>query len=143
MLFRSDSIGSADTLYICYCIDKDAGERRRKEVFVAVSIPSSPLAPVALLTTSQFEYENRNQQSQPVPQRRQAQHAPVLLTHQDRRQPLPSSPPLAQQPLFAHAPPLQRDPTPDPFEIDNSPSEHEEHPTGYLLQHDQIGRAHV
>ena len=27
----------ADTLYICYCIDKDGGERRRDEVFSAVS----------------------------------------------------------------------------------------------------------
>jgi len=27
---------SADTLYLCYCIDKEAGERRREEVFIAV-----------------------------------------------------------------------------------------------------------
>lgn len=30
-------VRSADTLYICYCIDKDAGEHRRDEVFSAVS----------------------------------------------------------------------------------------------------------
>lgn len=30
---------SADTLYICYCIDKDMGSRHREEVFEAVSIP--------------------------------------------------------------------------------------------------------
>jgi hypothetical protein len=30
---------SADTLYICYCIDKDMGERRREEVFVVVCLP--------------------------------------------------------------------------------------------------------
>jgi hypothetical protein len=29
---------TADTLYICYCIDQDAGQRRRNEVFNAVSI---------------------------------------------------------------------------------------------------------
>ncbi|TBU35556.1 plasma-membrane choline transporter-domain-containing protein [Dichomitus squalens] len=109
---------TADTLYICYCIDKDAGERRRKEVFAA------------------FEYENRSQVSQPAQQRRPAHAAPILPTHQDRRQPLPSSPPLVQQPLFSHAPPLHRDSTPDPFEVDNSSSDHEENPAGYLLQHD-------
>lgn len=31
---------SADTLYICYCIDKDMGSRRREEVFEAVSTHS-------------------------------------------------------------------------------------------------------
>jgi len=29
-------IHSADTFYICYCIDKNLGERRREEVFLAV-----------------------------------------------------------------------------------------------------------
>lgn len=28
---------SADTLYMCYCIDKGMGEQRREEVFVVVS----------------------------------------------------------------------------------------------------------
>lgn len=32
-------IASADTLYICYCIDKDTGLKRRNEVFAAVSLP--------------------------------------------------------------------------------------------------------
>ena len=30
---------SADVLYLCYCIDKDSGHRRREEVFSAVSSP--------------------------------------------------------------------------------------------------------
>ncbi len=90
-----------------------------------------------MLIIHQFEYENRNRQSQPAQHRHAAQAAPILPTHQDRRQPLPSSPPLVQQPLLPHAPRLQRDPTPDPFEFDHTPSEHdEENPTGYLLQHD-------
>jgi hypothetical protein len=30
----------ADTLYLCYCIDKEMGERKREEVFIAVrSLP--------------------------------------------------------------------------------------------------------
>lgn len=28
----------ADTLYVCYCIDKEAGERRREEAFAVVSV---------------------------------------------------------------------------------------------------------
>jgi hypothetical protein len=28
---------AADTLYVCYCIDKDIGEQRREEVFILVS----------------------------------------------------------------------------------------------------------
>ena len=90
-----------------------------------------------VLTLRQFEYENRNRQSQPAQRHTAAQAAPILPTHQDRSQPLPSSPPLAQQPLLPHAPQLQRDSTPDPFEVDHTPSEQDDdHPTGYLLQHD-------
>lgn len=29
---------AADTLYVCYCIDKDVGERRREEVFILVCL---------------------------------------------------------------------------------------------------------
>lgn len=28
---------TADTLYMCYCIDKDIGEQKREEVFILVS----------------------------------------------------------------------------------------------------------
>ncbi|TFK90285.1 hypothetical protein K466DRAFT_543684 [Polyporus arcularius HHB13444] len=92
---------TADTLYICYCIDKDVGERRREEVFSA------------------FEYENRNRAAQPV-QQHLAQ--PPMPTQQDRRRSHLSSP-GSQQPLYA--PPLQRQITPDPFDVDHTPSEHE------------------
>ncbi|KAI0748426.1 plasma-membrane choline transporter-domain-containing protein [Daedaleopsis nitida] len=116
---------TADTLYMCYCIDKDIGERHREEVFSA------------------FEYENRNR-ALPQPAQQQ-QPTSILPTHRDRRQPLPSSPPLTQQPLFAHHPSTHRDPTPDPFELDHSPSEahpaqpyHDEHdpysPTSSALE---------
>ena len=30
---------SADTLYLCYCIDKETGDRRRAEVFELVRFP--------------------------------------------------------------------------------------------------------
>ncbi|KAF8884801.1 plasma-membrane choline transporter-domain-containing protein [Infundibulicybe gibba] len=33
---------AADTLYICYCIDKDMGERRREEVFATFEYGSQP-----------------------------------------------------------------------------------------------------
>ncbi|KAH9852753.1 plasma-membrane choline transporter-domain-containing protein [Lenzites betulinus] len=95
---------TADTLYICYCIDKDAGERRRDEVFAA------------------FEYENRSSRAQPGPS--QPAQPPQLIavapSQRDRRQPLPTSPPPPprQQPLPPHAAP-RRDPTPDPFEVDD------------------------
>lgn len=36
-LYPDYPVSSADTLYICYCIDKDTGERHREEVFDAVS----------------------------------------------------------------------------------------------------------
>lgn len=81
---------TADTLYICYCIDKDVGERHRDEVFEA------------------FEYENRGTRS--TQQRRPQQSAPV--SHQ------PTS--ISQRPrerLEPHPlPPVQREATPDPFE---------------------------
>lgn len=32
---------TADTLYVCYCIDKDIGEQKREEVFILVSLYSS------------------------------------------------------------------------------------------------------
>ncbi|KAL1947681.1 hypothetical protein VTO73DRAFT_13405 [Trametes versicolor] len=98
---------TADTLYICYCIDKDAGEHRRDEVFSA------------------FEYENRanTRHAPPAPASSAQPPHPIISvpSQRDRRQPLPASPPPRQQPLPPHAAP-RRDPTPDPFEVeDNSP----------------------
>lgn len=102
---------TADTLYICYCIDKDTGSRRRNEVFDA------------------FEYETRKrpaQQPQPTagpsrqpPPTAPSQHQQTLIS------PVPRSPPV--QPTY-HTPEYQqprrtikltsppREPTPDPFE---------------------------
>ena len=77
----------------------------------------------------QFEYENRNRTSAQPTQQRPAQ--PSTFTQQERRQPLPYSPDRAQRPLFA--PPLQRQVTPDPFEVDHSPSEYE---ASHGYQHD-------
>ncbi|KAF8801667.1 hypothetical protein BYT27DRAFT_7173913 [Phlegmacium glaucopus] len=45
---------TADTLYLCYCIDKEAGERRREEVFIAFEYDGSNTTPStnATATTS-------------------------------------------------------------------------------------------
>lgn len=44
---------SADTLYICYCIDKDVGQRHRDEVFSAVSsIPPKRIIFILICITS-------------------------------------------------------------------------------------------
>ena len=32
----ADFLTRADTLYLCYCIDKDVGDRKREEVFIIV-----------------------------------------------------------------------------------------------------------
>lgn len=47
-------ISSADTLYMCYCIDVDRGAMHKAEVFDAVRL-GSYLAPVTTHTTPQFE----------------------------------------------------------------------------------------
>ncbi|CCM02140.1 uncharacterized protein FIBRA_04217 [Fibroporia radiculosa] len=78
---------TADTLYMCYCIDKDVGERHRDEVFEA------------------FEYESRTrpapaQQHQPTPPTRDPPR------HRDRLDvQSPPSPPRAETPdPFEHSP---------------------------------------
>ncbi|KAH9931710.1 plasma-membrane choline transporter-domain-containing protein [Epithele typhae] len=122
---------TADALYICYCIDKEAGERRREEVFAS------------------FEYENRHRAAQTSQSRAPpAPQYPHPHPRESRRQPLPTSPPPEDEdeedaPFFPHqrtpqrAPaPQRREPTPDPFEADPSPSELEVGPQGFLLQHD-------
>ena len=100
----------------------------------------------------QFEYENRNRTAQPPQQQRRPAPAPpapihhILPTQRDRRQPLPTSPPPIheesedEQPFFGHVPthapaPQRptRDSTPDPFDVDHSPSEHDA--GAFLLQH--------
>ncbi|OSD08429.1 hypothetical protein PYCCODRAFT_1429497 [Trametes coccinea BRFM310] len=116
---------TADTLYMCYCIDKEAGEHRRDEVFAA------------------FEYENRNRRTQHAPAAAPPAQAPSQAPsrtppHQQpsvRRQPLPPAPqsppsqpapaPFRQQALSALSarPPPPRDSTPDPFDIDHSPAD--------------------
>ncbi|KAH8106921.1 plasma-membrane choline transporter-domain-containing protein [Cristinia sonorae] len=120
---------TADTLYICYCIDKDVGEKHRQEVFDA------------------FEYESpRRQAQQPqttatqTPRTPSHQPAPLSATMSKSKQPLPPQPstsnirtpsyqrpPLEPQPRRTQqliSPPLaplpqevepEREDTPDPF----------------------------
>ncbi|KAI9446176.1 plasma-membrane choline transporter-domain-containing protein [Lactarius indigo] len=65
---------TADTLYLCYCIDKETGDRRRAEVFEL------------------FEYNSRRQQQSQQQQRQQQ-------TRVHRPQPAPPSAPHAPQPI--------------------------------------------
>ncbi|KAI9511106.1 plasma-membrane choline transporter-domain-containing protein [Russula earlei] len=67
---------TADTLYLCYCIDKESGDRRRAEVFEL------------------FEYNSRRQQPQARQQQGQ-QHA--TRVHRPQRVPVPG--PHAPQPI--------------------------------------------
>ncbi|KAG6864417.1 hypothetical protein C0991_009647 [Blastosporella zonata] len=67
---------AADTLYICYCIDKDMGQRRREEVF------------------STFEY---NPQSRSQPQRQQAAPSTSARSQPPKRRTAPPPPPPQPQ----------------------------------------------
>ena len=92
---------SADTLYQCYCIDKETGDRRRSEVFELVRICTARL--LFLLTVHfffKFEYNSRHQrqQSQQQQQQQQQQHR-QQQTRIHRPQPAPPPPPHAQQPI--------------------------------------------
>ncbi|KAJ8496243.1 hypothetical protein ONZ45_g12527 [Pleurotus djamor] len=82
---------TVDTLYICYCIDKDTGEQRRKEVFSA------------------FEYEPQSEraeaQRRPANPPRPPPQSPPVQHHRhssygQARQPLPQPSP------HSHSPPL-------------------------------------
>jgi len=77
---------TADTLYICYCIDKDTGDKRRDEVFAA------------------FEYE-----SQPQPTSRRSPPQPQAQAQQPRREHRPGPQQQRVQPV------VLADPI-DPFE---------------------------
>ena len=58
---------TADTLYVCYCIDKDAGDRHRDEVFIIFE-PDGPAQPAN--TRNQRRQQGQQAQSK-VPQRQQ------------------------------------------------------------------------
>jgi hypothetical protein len=87
---------SADTLYLCYCIDRETGDRRRAEVFELVRFWTPiPFTYVWLtITPEQFEYNSRPPQQQPQRQQRQQQTARV-----NRPQPPPAPTPHAPQPI--------------------------------------------
>ncbi|CAL1705394.1 unnamed protein product [Somion occarium] len=96
---------TADTLYICYCIEKDTGARHREEVFNA------------------FEYEStsrRQPQTHQAPPPSRPQPPPPRKSQQSIFDTTPEPPltphgqPRRTQQLVA--PPLPREPTPDPFE---------------------------
>ncbi|TCD70269.1 hypothetical protein EIP91_004170 [Steccherinum ochraceum] len=74
---------TADTLYICYCIDKDVGEKHREEVFSA------------------FEYDSHRQSAQP-PQPQAGLSRPVHPPHQASFQPSASKQPLPPHASTSH-----------------------------------------
>lgn len=78
---------SADTLYVCYCIDKDIDLKRRIEVFAAVGYTLSTLLPITLNLFEQFEYDSPPQPAAPraqAPSRAQAQR-PLNQPQQQQR----------------------------------------------------------
>jgi len=85
-------------LYLCYCIDKESGDRRRAEVFELVgSFPSIVISHIhkwLTVTHSQFEYKSRHQEPQA-----QQQQAQQQVTRLHRPQPVPPSAPHAPQPI--------------------------------------------
>ncbi|THG95046.1 hypothetical protein EW026_g6536 [Hermanssonia centrifuga] len=97
---------TADTLYMCYCIDKDVGTRHRDEVFAA------------------FEYES---QRRPAPPPSHAGRSAPAMPSTPIRTPQPPAwkPPIPQpQPQFSVSEPRRtqrleppaREETPDPFD---------------------------
>ncbi|GJE90685.1 plasma-membrane choline transporter-domain-containing protein [Phanerochaete sordida] len=100
---------TADTLYMCYCIDKDIGARHRDEVFET------------------FEYDNPSRPAQPQPNRPSNPRQPSRPQEPRRTgpvQPAPQMPvPQPQPQLSTNEPrrttrlePAAREETPDPFE---------------------------
>ncbi|KAI0293553.1 plasma-membrane choline transporter-domain-containing protein [Russula brevipes] len=90
---------TADTLYLCYCIDKETGDRRRAEVFEL------------------FEYDPRRQQQQPQ------QHQQQQQTRVHRPQPVPHPAPHAPQPISQRvegiaSPESSPDLSPTTFQVD-------------------------
>ncbi|KDQ50222.1 hypothetical protein JAAARDRAFT_142283 [Jaapia argillacea MUCL 33604] len=107
---------TADTLYLCYCIDKDVGEKRRPEVF------------------DTFEYENRRTTVTPqrpqtqtphiqprIPQRPQSPPQPRKdPRHQPQQQPRQPTPQRAREPLMPihHEDAEETEEDPNPFLVE-------------------------
>ncbi|THH29846.1 hypothetical protein EUX98_g4357 [Antrodiella citrinella] len=138
---------TADTLYICYCIDKDVGEKHRAEVFDAFEYEShqrttqpaqptqSTRPPMPHQTTIQAS--NMKQPLPPQPSTSTSQ-APIPfqrppLEPQPRRTQQLISPPLAPMPLDVD-PDTDREDTPDPFLQDHPEPEPEPYMRGESIQ---------
>ncbi|KAH9958336.1 plasma-membrane choline transporter-domain-containing protein [Russula dissimulans] len=91
---------TADTLYLCYCIDKESGDRRRAEVFEL------------------FEYKSRRQQSQAEQQQGQ-QQAARLHRPQPVQPPAPHAPqPISQRVEGIASPESSPELSPTVFQVD-------------------------
>ncbi|KAG2067536.1 hypothetical protein BDR04DRAFT_1104968 [Suillus decipiens] len=127
----------ADTLYLCYCIDKDVGERHREEVFTALEYEIQPrtaarspqtVAPPQPQTQPRSPLSGRPEQASPTraqrptaisPPRPSPSHVPQQYT--------PSSPKPAPRPIQLVQPVRPIQPTIPDADID--PFEHE--PIGF------------
>ncbi|TFK23466.1 hypothetical protein FA15DRAFT_681165 [Coprinopsis marcescibilis] len=76
---------TADTMYLCYCIDKDLGERRREEVFVIFEPETAgrPNQRQAQPVSHHQQHVAAQQQQQRAPQHQVPQHP----QHNDIKQP--------------------------------------------------------
>ncbi|KAI0080525.1 hypothetical protein K474DRAFT_1657661 [Panus rudis PR-1116 ss-1] len=112
---------TADTLYLCYCIDKDTGVRRREEVFAA------------------FEYESSSRRSArtqqtPSPSSPQPSRQDAVSVHKpNAERPLLAPPDQPRRTTQLVSPPPPRETTPDPFE--DSPLDPYSPPTSSGPQH--------
>ncbi|RDB22997.1 hypothetical protein Hypma_009712, partial [Hypsizygus marmoreus] len=120
----------ADTLFLCYCVDVDAGMRRREEVFVVYEydqrLPPAPSPPPPQQHPQRHQPSNQPLQHKPqrkVPQK----HQPPRQQSQPRYMPSEStSRYLPRQPLSPPSPPPSMQPRTDreddvnPFEPEQS-----------------------
>ncbi|KAF6763525.1 plasma-membrane choline transporter-domain-containing protein [Ephemerocybe angulata] len=116
---------TADTLYLCYCIDKDVGDRKREEVFIIRPpasrgperiVPRSPAAPLSPGRQPQPRPLAQAQAVKPSPQRQNPQQP--TRTGGSSRVPLPqhfTQPTLTRTTPLAPPPPLVEEEAPDPF----------------------------
>ncbi|KAF5323828.1 hypothetical protein D9611_008294 [Ephemerocybe angulata] len=127
---------TADTLYLCYCIDKDVGDRKREEVFIIFEpesgpaqqrpapgsrgperiVPRSPAAPLSPGQQPQPRPLAQAQAVKPSPQRQNPQQP--TPTGGSSRVPLPqhfTQPTLTRTTPLAPPPPLVEEEAPDPF----------------------------
>ncbi|GLB34536.1 putative CTL (choline transporter-like) family protein [Lyophyllum shimeji] len=92
---------TADTLYICYCIDKDMGLRRREEVFVTFEYDTRPQTRRSRQQTA-LPTRSQHQQSSQPPRKQQAPPQTQYMPSESTSRYLPRQPLLAPSPSPPH-----------------------------------------